>query len=135
MTTEFSHLAIAVQDIDRVKSLFELISGNSITEKKSIQNQKINDAFLDKGHTKIEFIEPLDDSSPISKFLQHKSAGLHHLCISVSNFQQLIDQLTSLGIRKLGDPFVGAKGKRVIFFHPKDTHNILIELEELEEIE
>ena len=41
MTTEFSHLAIAVQDIDRVKSLFELISGNSITEKKSIQNQKI----------------------------------------------------------------------------------------------
>ena len=49
MTTEFSHLAIAVQDIDRVKSLFELISGNSITEKKSIQNQKINAAFLDIG--------------------------------------------------------------------------------------
>jgi len=32
----------------------------------------------------------------------------------------------------LGDPFIGAKGKRVIFFHPKDTHNILIELEEMD---
>ncbi|MFV2015528.1 MAG: VOC family protein, partial [Candidatus Heimdallarchaeota archaeon] len=68
-----------------------------------------------------------------SNFLQNRRGGIHHICIETKDFDALILKITGSGVRKLGEPSVGAKGKRVIFFHPKDTFNVLIELEELEE--
>ena len=130
MKNRLAHLAIAVSDIDKAKGLFELLSGNKSTDPHLVETQKVNTSFIKIGDTNIELLEPFGEDTPISKFLQNRGGGIHHICIETDEFDDLIVKLTSSGIRKLGEPSTGAMGKRVIFFHPKDTFNVLVELEE-----
>lgn len=131
MTRKISHVAIAVKDITKARNFFEQLTGNESSIPHVVESQKVNTSFVPIGDTHIELLEPISDDSPISKFLRNKGGGIHHLCIETDEFDKLKEKLSSQGIRTLGEPFIGAKGKKVIFFHPKDTYGVLIELEEL----
>jgi methylmalonyl-CoA epimerase len=130
MENKLAHIAIAVDNINESKSFFELITGNSASEQKLVDSQQVNTSFVRIGETHIELLEPTANTSPISKFLANRGGGIHHLCIETNTFDDLVYRVTSMGIRTLSEPFIGAKNKRVVFFHPKDTYNVLIELEE-----
>ncbi|MCH8908013.1 MAG: methylmalonyl-CoA epimerase [Candidatus Heimdallarchaeota archaeon] len=130
MTNTLSHIAIAVDDIDKAKSFFELLTQNKSSETHLIEKQKVNAAFIAIGDTTIELLDPYGQDTPISNFLSKRGGGIHHLCIKTDRFDEMVEKLKSTGIRSLGDSSIGAKGKRVIFFHPKDTFHVLIELEE-----
>ncbi|MHA2090541.1 MAG: VOC family protein [Candidatus Kariarchaeaceae archaeon] len=130
MKNSLAHIAIAVDSIEKVKPFFELITGGTTSSPKFIESQKVNTSFLPVGGTHLEFLEPVGDSSPISNFMSKRGGGIHHICIESHNFEDLVSQIKALGIRTLGDPFIGAKNRKVVFFHPKDTFNVLIELEE-----
>jgi methylmalonyl-CoA/ethylmalonyl-CoA epimerase len=130
MENTLAHIAIAVSNIEKAKGLFELLSGNLSSEPHLVEKQKVNTSFIQIGDTNIELLEPSGKDTPISKFLENRGGGIHHICIETDGFDELIEKLTNSGIRKLGEPSLGAKGKRIIFFHPKDTFNVLVELEE-----
>ncbi|MHA2501507.1 MAG: methylmalonyl-CoA epimerase [Candidatus Kariarchaeaceae archaeon] len=130
MTNSMAHIAIAVDDIDKAKGLFELLSGNPASDPHVVETQKVNTSFIDIGGTSIELLEPFGTDTPISNFLEKRGGGIHHICVETKAFDELIDQMRAAGIRTLGEPSIGAKGRRIIFFHPKDTFNVLIELEE-----
>ena len=130
MTRKIAHIAIAVKDINKAKSFFEDLTGNSSSKSHIVDSQKVNTSFIPIGDTHIELLEPTSDDSPISNFLDKKGGGIHHLCIETDDFDDLVTNLKSKGIRTLGESFIGAKNNRVIFFHPKDTFGVLIELEE-----
>lgn len=130
MTNTLSHVAIAVDDIDKAKSFFELLTQNKSSETHLIEKQQVNAAFIAIGDTTIELLDPYGQDTPISNFLSKRGGGIHHLCIETDRFDEMVEKLKSTGIRSLGDSSIGAKGKRVIFFHPKDTFHVLIELEE-----
>ncbi len=125
-----AHIAIAVENIDRAKGFFELITGNIASEQKFVESQKVNTSFIKIGGTNLEFLEPAGNNGPISKYIEKRGGGIHHICIETNDFDNLIKKIESTGIRSLQAPFIGAKGKKVIFFHPKDTFNVLVELEE-----
>jgi methylmalonyl-CoA/ethylmalonyl-CoA epimerase len=89
--------------------------------------------FVTLPNTKIEFIEPLGEASPISKFLERNpDGGIHHLCFEVDDIIAARDRLIADGRRVLGDgnPRIGAHGKPVLFFHPKDFSGALVEIEQ-----
>jgi len=130
MVNSLAHFAIAVEDINEAKGFFELLAGNQASTPHFVESQKVNTSFLDIGDTSIELLEPVGESTPISKFLSSRGGGIHHICVETEQFDELVSTITKTGVRTLGDPFIGAKGKRVIFFHPKDTFNVLVELEE-----
>src|SRR6266699_640811 len=84
-------------------------------------------------NTKIEFIEPLGENSPIAKFVERNAdGGIHHVCYDVPDIIAARDRLISEGARVLGDgvPKIGAHGKPVLFFHPKDFSGALVEIEQ-----
>ncbi|MHA1984822.1 MAG: methylmalonyl-CoA epimerase [Candidatus Hodarchaeales archaeon] len=130
MKNTLAHIAIAVSNIDKAKGLFELLSGSLSSEPHLVEKQKVNTSFIKIGDTDIELLEPSGKDTPISNFLENRGGGIHHICIETDEFDALIERLTDLGIRKLGDPSIGAKGRKIVFFHPKDTFNVLVELEE-----
>ena len=82
------------------------------------------------GSTNIELLEPFGEDTPISNFIENRGGGIHHICIESDEFDIMIKKITETGVRTLGEPSIGAKGRRIIFFHPKDTFNVLVELEE-----
>lgn len=125
-----SQVAIAVDDIMEAAPLFETLTGRTISKPKLVENQKVNVAFLDMGDTKIELLEPAAEQTPITKFLQTRGGGIHHVGIKTDKFEALIKQVKALGIRTLGEPTIGAEGHRILFLHPKDTFGVLFEIEE-----
>jgi methylmalonyl-CoA/ethylmalonyl-CoA epimerase len=94
--------------------------------------------FATLPNTKIEFIQPLDDASPIAKFVaRNPDGGIHHICYEVPDIIAAREQLIAEGARVLGDgePKIGAHGKPVLFLHPKDFSGALVEIEQASEIE
>ena len=79
--------------------------------------------------TSFELLEPISSDSPISKFLEKKGEGIHHVALIVDDIKAEMERLKNEGFNPLTqEPYVGANNKLVCFFHPKDTNGVLIEL-------
>ena len=81
------HVAIAVNDISSSKLIFEEVLGMNSSEVENVANEKVNVIKISPKNTvsKIELIEPSDTLSPISKFLEKKGQGMHHIAFYVDD--------------------------------------------------
>lgn len=123
------HIGIAVCDLESSNRLFETLLNTSCYKIEDIPNQKVRTSFFKMADQKIELIEATDSSSPISKFIDKKGEGIHHISFEVKDIRAEIKRLKKEGFKALDDePSIGADNKLVIFFHPKTTNGVLIEL-------
>jgi methylmalonyl-CoA epimerase len=93
-----------------------------------IESDHVRIAFLGVGESKVELVEPTDDTTGVARFLASRGEGFHHVCFEVPD---LAEELTRLGIEgvELIDmaPRRGAEGP-VAFLHPRSGHGVLVEL-------
>jgi methylmalonyl-CoA/ethylmalonyl-CoA epimerase len=81
------------------------------------------------GETKIELVEATSSDSAISKFIDKKGEGIHHIAYEVSDILKEMNRLTQEGFVLLNEePKKGADNKLICFLHPKSTNGVLIEL-------
>jgi len=125
------HVAIAVDDIEKYSSIFENIFG---LKRGPIETNKANGvslSFLDVVNSKLEFIKPLLDDSPIGKFIAKRGSGIHHFCLIVDDVAAAVEELKSKNMRMIDDkPRPGAEGSLIAFIHPESAGGILIELKQ-----
>lgn len=128
---KLDHIAIAVKNITERLSIWQGLFGLTLKMVKDVPDQKVKVAVLDLGETKIELLEPLEENSPISKFIENKGEGLHHLCFEVEDIEGMLLEMKKQGVKLIDEvPRVGASGKKIAFIHPKDMGGVLIELSE-----
>ncbi|OCT87004.1 hypothetical protein XELAEV_18020695mg [Xenopus laevis] len=127
-----NHVAIAVPDLEKARSLYEKVLGAHVSETVPLPEHGVYTVFVELGNTKLELLHPLGQNSPISGFLQkNKAGGLHHICIEVDDIKAAMTSLKEKKIKILSEePRIGAHGKPVVFLHPKDCDGVLVELEE-----
>ena len=78
-------------------------------------------------------MEPLHEDSPITKFLEKRGEGIHHICFQVENIESELEKLKNIGIRLIDQkPRIGAYNSKVAFIHPKSANGVLVELAELQ---
>lgn len=133
MIGRLNHVAIAVKDLAAATAVYRKALGAEVTEPTAQPEHGVTVVFVNLPNTKIEFLEPLGDNSPIAKFLEKNGdGGIHHICYEVDDILAARDQLKAQGARILGDgnPKIGAHGKPVLFLHPKDFLGTLTELEQ-----
>jgi methylmalonyl-CoA epimerase len=86
-------------------------------------------AFLRVGDVLLELLAPLNDESEVSRFLEKRGEGIHHLCLEVDDIVGSLGSLGEQGVRLISDePSIGAEGCPVAFLHPKSCHGVLLEL-------
>ncbi|MGZ8982199.1 MAG: methylmalonyl-CoA epimerase [Burkholderiaceae bacterium] len=127
-------MAIAVRDLNAAVATYKTSLGAKVTEPTAQPEHGVTVVFVELPNTKIEFLEPLGENSPIAKFLERNpDGGIHHVCYEVDDILAARDQLKAAGARVLGDgnPKIGAHGKPVLFLHPKDFLGTLTELEQV----
>lgn len=123
------HIGIAVSDLESSNKLFEDLLNTSCYKIEDIPNQKVRTSFFKMADQKIELLAATDSSSPISKFIDKKGEGIHHIAFEVKDIRAEIKRLKKEGFKALDDePSIGADNKLVVFFHPKTTNGVLIEL-------
>ena len=128
-----NHIAIAVPDVKEAALKWQQALDIKKSEIIVLEEHGVKVVFLEFSNLKIELLEPLNDKSPISKFLEkNPKGGMHHICFEVEKITETINALKNKNINILGDgnPKIGAHNKPVVFLHPNDLSGTLVELEE-----
>lgn len=132
------HVAIAVRDLEQVEKIYETALGLKVGHREVVEEQGVRTSMLvpEGGGTAIELLEPMDDNSPISKFLEKRGEGIHHICFLVDDIESALKRLKDMGVRLIDEsPRPGAYNSRVAFIHPKAMNGVLIELAEIDKPE
>ena len=123
------HIGIAVNTLADSVPLFEKLLKSQCYKTEKVESEKVNTAFFTTGDTKIELLESIDENGVITKFIEKKGEGLHHVAFEVADIEAEMDRLKKEGFILLNDkPKKGADNKLVCFLHPKNTNGVLIEL-------
>ena len=134
MIGRLNHVAIAVPDLEAAAAQYRDTLGAEVGAPQDEPDHGVTVVFVTLPNTKIEFLYPLGENSPIEGFLEkNPSGGIHHICYEVDDIIDARDKLMASGARVLGtgEPKIGAHGKPVLFLHPKDFTGTLVELEQV----
>lgn len=123
------HIGIAVPNIEEALGFWEKTLGIELHGVETVEEQKTKTAFLPVGGTEIELLQGTTDDSPVSKFIEKKGAGVHHIAIRVENLEEALAELDGKEVRLIDKtPRIGAGGAKIAFVHPKATNGVLLEL-------
>jgi len=127
--SHIEHIGIAVKNLDESIRFYEEVLGLQCYNIEEVTDQKVRTAFFQVGDTKIELLESTDAEGPISKYIEKKGEGIHHIAYAVENIEQKLKTAEEKGIRLIDKaPRKGAEGLDIAFLHPKSTQGVLTEL-------
>ncbi|MCI0345181.1 MAG: methylmalonyl-CoA epimerase [Chloroflexi bacterium] len=122
------HVAIVVKSLEDALAMYRDLLGLPLEQVMEVPTDKVRIAFLGIGESKVELVQPTDDSTGVARYLANRGEGFHHVCFEVAN---LTEELTRLGIDGVelidSAPRRGAEGP-VAFLHPRSCHGVLVEL-------
>ncbi|MGH3724214.1 MAG: methylmalonyl-CoA epimerase [Mycobacterium sp.] len=136
LVTAIDHVGIAVADLDVAIEWYHEHLGMILVHEEINEGQGVREAMLsfpgaEPRSPQLQLMAPLNEASPIAKFLNTKGPGLQQLAYRVTDIDALTDQLRAAGVRVLyAEPRIGTANSRINFLHPKDTGGVLIELVE-----
>ncbi len=133
LLTTIDHVGIAVPDLDEAIAFYDRTFGLRVVHEEVNEEQGVREAMVAVGDSGayIQLLAPLDDTSPIARFLARHGPGIQQLAYRVTDLEAVCAVLTARGVRLLYDVGRrGTAGSLVNFLHPKDAGGVLVELVE-----
>ena len=127
---KIDHIGIAVKDLKAVTDFYRSVFNCKTSEETDVPDRKLRIAFTDVSGVKLEFLMGTDRESVISKFIDKKGEGIHHICLEVDDVEKAVPELKEKGVELVDRPRIGAEGKKIVFLQPKSVFGVLIELKE-----
>ena len=131
MPRRIDHVAIIVRNIEQALVFYRDALGITPSEIKEVPTEQVRIAFLPMGGpggSELELIEPITANSSLTRFLEKRGEGLHHICLEVADIDAALAEMQEKGVPVLDkQPRIAAAG-RAIFLHPKGTNGVLLEL-------
>jgi methylmalonyl-CoA/ethylmalonyl-CoA epimerase len=122
------HVAIIVRSLDPALAFWRDTLGLELEVIEDMAVDRVRIAFLPVGESKIELVEPTDDTTGVARFLAKSGEGFHHVCFEVANLAETLLRLEIDGVELIDTaPRKGAEGP-VAFLHPRSCQGVLIEL-------
>ncbi|HLO35378.1 MAG TPA: methylmalonyl-CoA epimerase [Candidatus Deferrimicrobium sp.] len=122
------HVALIVTAVDDALRVWRDLVGLELETVMDIPQDRVRIAFLTVGESKIELVEPTDDTTGVARFLASRGEGFHHVCFEVANLAETLLRLEIDGLELIDSaPRRGAEGP-VAFIHPRSCHGVLVEL-------
>jgi methylmalonyl-CoA/ethylmalonyl-CoA epimerase len=122
------HVAIVVRSIESSLAFYQNLLSLELETVMDIPTDRVRIAFLTVGESKVELVEPTDDTTGVARFLESKGEGFHHVCFEVADLAETLLRLEIEGVELIDTaPRRGAEGP-VAFIHPRSGHGVLVEL-------
>jgi methylmalonyl-CoA/ethylmalonyl-CoA epimerase len=126
---KIEHIGIAVSNLDESNSIYAKILGVNPYKTETVESEGVITSFFQTDNTKIELLQGLKENNAISKFIEKRGEGIHHIAFEVEDIEEEIKRLKKLGFKIINEiPKKGADNKLICFIHPKSTNHVLIEL-------
>jgi methylmalonyl-CoA/ethylmalonyl-CoA epimerase len=128
------HIAILVDNLDTSLTFWQDILGLKPSRVSDMPQESARIAFFPLGGSEIELVQPTTADSGLSRYLEKRGPGMHHLCLEVTDLYLLLEQLKANGVQLINDePKIGEGGQLYAFIHPKSSNGVLVELYQLPE--
>ena len=126
---KIEHIGIAVKNMEISNKLFSSLFGEEPYKTEVVESEGVTTSFFQVGPNKIELLQGTTEESTISKFIDKKGEGIHHIAFEVENIYKEIKRLKKEGFTMIHEsPKKGADNKLIAFLHPKSSNGVLIEL-------
>lgn len=123
------HIGIATNGIDGAAEIWRDLLDLRADHAEDVPEQKVRVCMLPLGGSRLELLEPMSPDSPISKFVEKRGGGIHHIAVSVQDIRSALRDLKAKGAKLIDEePRTGAGGCLVAFIHPSSTGGVLLEL-------
>lgn len=125
---KLAHIGIAVKNIESALPFYQNGLGIS-AHTEEVPAMKVRIAKLALDNTVLELVQPLEGEEAVTRFLDKRGEGIHHICLGVEDIKETMKHLEAKGYKPLyAEPKIGAGGHLVNFLSPKDTSGVLIEI-------
>ena len=122
------HVAVVVRDLEAAVGRFAGTLGLTLETIQDIPSDRVRIAFLPTGESKLELVQPMDDSTGVARYLEKNGEGFHHVCYEVPDLAAALAAQAAAGVELIdAAPRRGAEGP-VAFLHPRSFHGVLVEL-------
>jgi methylmalonyl-CoA/ethylmalonyl-CoA epimerase len=122
------HVGVAVPSIDDAMHFYGDKLGLSLVDSFELPDRQLKVGFVQAANMLIELLEPTDPNSTVSRFLERRGPGLHHLCFGTSDIRRHLRDLEDKGVELIDTaPRPGAHGE-VAFLQPSAALGVLVEL-------
>ena len=129
MIRKVAHIGLAVKSVEDSLKLYEGAFGLNIGGIHELPDRGVRVAMIAVGNGMIELLEPMEEDSPVAKFIEKKGEGIHHIAFEVTDIDEALKILKEKNVELVTPkPYIGAHGGRVAFLSPKSCHGVLIEL-------
>lgn len=129
MFTRIDHIGVAVEDLDTAIALHQETYGMALVHRETVTEQGVEAVLLDVGENHVELLRPLNEDTPVGKFLAKRGPGLHHVAYQVGDIEAALAQLREQGVRLIDEtPRVGIRNSSVAFLHPSASGGVLTEI-------
>jgi methylmalonyl-CoA/ethylmalonyl-CoA epimerase len=128
MVRRIAHIGIATASLDQAVEAYRRL-GLEVEAVEVREPDRVRVAVLRVGNSAIELLEPLDETSPVHRFLASRGPGIHHLALEVDDLESALDGLAKQGVELVDRRSrEGAGGRRIAFIHPRSQGGVLVEL-------
>jgi len=122
------HVAIVVRSIGEALETYRDRLGLAVDVVLPIESDRVIIAFLGIGESKVELVQPIDDTTGVARFVERRGEGFHHVCFETPDVDVTLGQLAAAGVELIDQAARrGAEGP-VAFLHPRSCHGVLVEL-------
>jgi methylmalonyl-CoA/ethylmalonyl-CoA epimerase len=123
------HLGVAVEDLEEALATYERLFGAEVEHRATVDVQGVRAASLRIGAGRVELLEPLDEDTPVGRFIAKRGPGMHHVAYEVADVRATLAELADAGADLIDDvPREGLFGLEVAFVHPDSVHGVLSEV-------
>ena len=122
-------MAIAVNDLEAAIAYYADTFGATVDHREVVESDGVEEALLKVADSYVQLLTPINDGSPVAKYLATKGEGLHHIGYRVADCAEALQSVKDHGGRVIDEaPRPGSRGTTVAFIHPKGAFGTLIEL-------
>jgi methylmalonyl-CoA/ethylmalonyl-CoA epimerase len=123
------HIGIVTNDMDAARDLYERVVGLRVTHEEILSTSGLHTVMLESDGLRIELLCPVREDTAVARFLERRGPGLHHLALRVADIHLESERMAACGLEPLSaEPEAGVGGSRTLFFHPKSSQGVLLEL-------
>ena len=129
MLKKIDHIGIAVRDLEKSLGLYRDVLGMNHEGTSEEKDRQLLAAMLDCGGVHVELLQATDPDSVISRFIEKRGEGVHHICFEGEDIEGTLKSLKQAGLRLVDEtPRPGVGGCLVAFVHPASTGGVLLEV-------
>ncbi|HWC37165.1 MAG TPA: methylmalonyl-CoA epimerase [Acidimicrobiales bacterium] len=129
LLTEIDHVAIAVRDLEEAIEYYASTFGATVAHRERVESDGVEEALIKVADSYIQLLTPINEDSPVAKYLERRGEGLHHVGYRVDDCGVALQAVKDAGGQVIdNEPRPGSRGTTVAFVHPKAAFGTLVEL-------